>query len=246
MSQQHKRLKVILIGDSCIDEYRYGTVDRISPEAPVPVFVPNSVVYKNGMAANVAENLKTLGVDVASYFGSQSIKVRLIDEKSNQHLLRIDTDSKTDALSLDTHFPDDIDAIVISDYNKGLVSYELIEMLCKRNIPIFIDTKKTDLARMGNAFVKINELEFKSRSSDATNIIVTHGSQSVTYGEYSYNVPSVPTFDVCGAGDTFLSALVYQYLQTKDIHASIEFAIKASSVTVQHIGVYAPTLDEIL
>ena len=52
-------------------------------------------------------------------------------------------------------------------------------------------------------------------------------------------------FDVCGAGDTFLSALTYQYLQSHDVTNSIEFAIKASSITVAHNGNYAPTLEEI-
>jgi sugar/nucleoside kinase (ribokinase family) len=52
---------------------------------------------------------------------------------------------------------------------------------------------------------------------------------------------------VCGAGDTFLAALVYQYLNSgKSIESAIEFAIKAAAVTVQHMGVYAPTLEEIL
>ena len=52
--------------------------------------------------------------------------------------------------------------------------------------------------------------------------------------------------DGCGAGDTFLSAFVYQYLSSKDMEKSIQFAIEASSITVQHLGCYAPTLTEIL
>jgi D-beta-D-heptose 7-phosphate kinase/D-beta-D-heptose 1-phosphate adenosyltransferase len=52
--------------------------------------------------------------------------------------------------------------------------------------------------------------------------------------------------DVTGAGDTFLSALTYGYLQTKNIQQSIKFAIQASEITVRHFGVYAPTLKEIL
>jgi D-beta-D-heptose 7-phosphate kinase/D-beta-D-heptose 1-phosphate adenosyltransferase len=55
----------------------------------------------------------------------------------------------------------------------------------------------------------------------------------------------VEVADVTGAGDTFLSALAYQYMNSKDISESIQFAIRASSITVQHIGVYAPTLKDI-
>ena len=246
MNQQQERLKVILIGDSCIDEYHYGNVDRISPEAPVPIFIPKRVISKNGMAANVAENLKALDIEVISYFGNQSVKIRMIDEKTKQHVLRIDKDLYTEPLPLHTNFPENVDAIVISDYNKGTVSYELIEFLLQRKVPVFIDTKKKDLARMGTAFVKINDLEFNSRISDASNMIITRGASGVNYKNKRYDVPVVPTFDVCGAGDTFFSAFVYKYLHTKDIDVSINFSIKAASITVQHIGVYAPTLQEIL
>jgi D-beta-D-heptose 7-phosphate kinase/D-beta-D-heptose 1-phosphate adenosyltransferase len=55
----------------------------------------------------------------------------------------------------------------------------------------------------------------------------------------------VEAFDVCGAGDTFLSALAYNYVLTGDILKAIEFATKAASVTIQHVGVYSPTLLEI-
>jgi sugar/nucleoside kinase (ribokinase family) len=56
---------------------------------------------------------------------------------------------------------------------------------------------------------------------------------------------SVEVVDVTGAGDTFLAALTYQFLETQNIAAAIRFAIKASTITVQHFGVYAPTLEEI-
>lgn len=247
MNQRQTPLRVILIGDSCVDEYHYGTVERISPEAPVPIFVPKNVQYKNGMAGNVANNLRNLGVEVQTYFGSESVKIRMIDEKSHQHLLRIDKDSNSDSLDKSTEFSDDVDAIVISDYNKGFVSYELVEQLAKTsNVPIFIDTKKTDLARFKNCIIKINELEYKNRISDPDEVIVTHGNSCVEYKNMKFPVPKVPTFDVCGAGDTFLAALVYEYLLSHDMSSAIRFAIKAASVTVQHVGVYAPKLEEII
>jgi sugar/nucleoside kinase (ribokinase family) len=51
--------------------------------------------------------------------------------------------------------------------------------------------------------------------------------------------------DVCGAGDTFLAALAYKFLETGNMGDAVKFANKASAVTVQHIGVYAPRLEEI-
>lgn len=248
-TQPQRKLKVLLIGDTCIDEYHYGSVDRLSPEAPVPVFVPNRVESKNGMAANVQENLQKLGVSVISYFGESSVKVRMIDEKTNQHMLRIDRDSTSNALMYgDTYFPNDIDAIVISDYNKGFVSYELIESIVKRDIQVFIDTKKTDLARFRGAIIKINQSEFaaaKTFPSNKKNLIVTMGKHGVLWDQRTYDAPAIAITDVCGAGDTFLAALVYKYLTTFNMDSAIAFAIKAASVTVQHVGVYAPALEEI-
>ena len=56
-TQQPKKYKILLIGDNCVDVYQYGTVDRISPEAPVPVFKFSHEERKPGMAGNVANNL---------------------------------------------------------------------------------------------------------------------------------------------------------------------------------------------
>jgi len=247
MNQQQKHYKVILIGDMCVDEYQYGTVDRISPEAPVPIFCPVDVDFKNGMAANVEANLQNLGITVTSYFSDKSTKIRMIDMRSKQHLLRIDHDSVCTPIQISDIVDQQVDAVVVSDYNKGSVTYELIDQLIDRfTVPIFIDTKKTDLARFGNCFLKINELEYKKRTSDGINMIVTHGGSHVQYGTHRFPVPTVPVFDVCGAGDTFLAALTYEYLNTADMQMAIEFAIRASAITVQHFGVYAPTLKDII
>jgi D-beta-D-heptose 7-phosphate kinase/D-beta-D-heptose 1-phosphate adenosyltransferase len=148
-----------------------------------------------------------------------------------------------------TAIPPGYDAIVISDYNKGTVSYELIEELVKEvNVPIFVDTKKTDLARLAGCYVKINALE-KSRATslpDPKHLIVTHGSHGAEWDGWVYAAEIVgDVTDVCGAGDTFLAALVYQFLDTDHMPDAIKFANKAAGVTVQHVGVYAPRPEEI-
>lgn len=246
MSQQQKQFNVILIGDNGVDEYHYGTVDRISPEAPIPIFCPKEVEYKKGMAANVETNLLNLGLNVKSYFTGESVKIRMIDQRSKQHILRVDKDQICQPIKFDELDLSNIDAVVISDYNKGTVTYELVEQLQKSvNVPIFVDTKKTDLRRFSNCFLKINELEFKNRVSDGDHMIITYGGSHVQYDGTQYTVPTVPVFDVCGAGDTFLASLVYKYLNSTDIDQAISFAIKAAAITVQHLGVYAPTLKEI-
>jgi D-beta-D-heptose 7-phosphate kinase/D-beta-D-heptose 1-phosphate adenosyltransferase len=199
------------------------------------------------MAANVEENLTALGVKVISYFGQSSTKVRMIDERSKQHMMRIDHDKYSQPLEFEqTYFPNDIDGIIISDYNKGFVTYELVEKLIATGIPVFIDTKKTDLHYFDGAYVKINSHEFEQAKSLSKNLIVTMGEHGAMFDQRKYNAPKIEIADVCGAGDTFLAALAYKYLLTKNMDQAITFAIKAASVTVQHIGVYAPKLKEIL
>ena len=236
-----------MIGDKCKDIYQYGTIDRLSPEAPVPIFVPSHTEERDGMAGNVANNLKALGCHVTFLHDKTSIKTRLIDERSKQQIVRIDNDSESTPIVFETEIPDVYDAIVISDYNKGTVSYELIEELIALSIPIFIDTKKTDLERFQGAWVKINELEYSKITSECSGLIVTRGSKGASAVHHDIDVPAprVEVTDVTGAGDTFLSALVFEYLNTSSIEQAIKFAIRASAVTIQHLGVYAPSLEEI-
>lgn len=248
-TQQQKQFNILLIGDAGEDTYTYGSVERISPEAPVPVFVPRYNITSDGMASNVCKNLEALGCIVTYLHGAVSKKQRMIDERSKQHLLRVDRDTESDPIVFDTLIPPGYDAIVVSDYNKGTVSYELIEELVKEvNVPIFVDTKKTDLARLAGCYVKINALE-KSRATslpDSDHLIVTHGGNGATWDGWVYAAEIVgDVTDVCGAGDTFLAALVYEFLKTGHMPVAVKFANKAAAVTVQHVGVYAPRLEEI-
>jgi bifunctional ADP-heptose synthase (sugar kinase/adenylyltransferase) len=241
------KVKILLVGDNGIDQYQYGTVTRISPEAPVPVVNYTHTVTKPGMAANVKDNLEKLGCDVEFVHGIKTcIKTRLIDSRTKQHLVRIDQDSPSRAVKIDYNNIDQYNAIVVSDYNKGSVDYETVEALRKNySGPIFVDTKKSDLARFNGCFVKINQVEYEAAKTYPTDLIVTLGRDGVKYKEHKFSTPQVEAFDVCGAGDTFLSALAYNYVLSQDIVAAIKFATRAASVTVQHIGVYSPTLEEI-
>jgi len=247
VSQQLKKFSILLIGDACIDVYQYGTIDRLSPEAPVPVFVPTYQEERDGMAGNVFNNLETLGCDVNYLFGEISKKTRLIDQRSRQQIARIDNDVQSEPIRFETAIPT-YDAIVISDYAKGTVDYTLIhDILQEVTCPVFIDTKLTELDRMQGAWVKVNELEYSKLKSECAGLIVTRGAKGADVLHHSIHcsAPAVEVVDVTGAGDTFLAALVYQYLVTQDIKSAVEFATRAASITVQHVGVYAPTLEQI-
>jgi bifunctional ADP-heptose synthase (sugar kinase/adenylyltransferase) len=174
------------------------------------------------------------------------LKTRIIDSKSKQHLLRIDQDQRSTPVKLDWDILGDYDAVVVSDYNKGSVEYETIEQIrADFKGPVFVDTKKTDLHRFEGCYVKINRLEWEAAKTFPSELIVTLGKDGVRYKEHEISTPQVEAFDVCGAGDTFLAALTYEYVNSKDILTAINFAVKAASVTIQHVGVYSPTLEEI-
>ena len=246
--QALKKYKILLIGDKGVDIYTYGRVNRISPEAPVPIFNPSRHISKPGMADNVRMNLEALGCEVSFLHGEVSEKERLIDERSKQQIIRIDRDIISTPITFETDIPKVYDAIVVSDYNKGTISYELIEELIETGIPVFVDTKKTDLERLQGAWVKINDLEYSKITSECSGLIVTHGAHgaSVIHHDITCPAPNVEVSDVTGAGDTFLAALTVEYLKTTDIAKAVQFAVQASAVTVQHSGVYAPSLQEIL
>ncbi len=57
-----KKSKILIIGDAMLDKYTFGTTNRISPEAPVPIFKIEKEILKPGGAANVAANVKSLGM----------------------------------------------------------------------------------------------------------------------------------------------------------------------------------------
>ena len=248
-----KRFKILLIGDRCTDEYFIGTCDRISPEAPVPILKVESYHSSPGMVANVKANFESLEQIVDLISNDETIKkIRYIDKRSGQHFLRVDDEPKIkpwNGLFGNHNLTSDYDAVVISDYNKGFISYEQIENLISSvNKPIFIDTKKTDLKRFSGAFIKINFLEYNrliSTPDHEEGLIVTNGEHGATYKLKHYPAIKVDVYDVCGAGDTFLAYLTYGYLYYNDMDKAIKLAIKASSETVKHRGTYAPKLSEV-
>jgi bifunctional ADP-heptose synthase (sugar kinase/adenylyltransferase) len=236
--------RILLCGDDCVDIYQYGHVERLSPEAPVPIVKLDHYQKIPGMAGNVKRNLQALNCVVDYRHTDTNVKTRMLDIKSHQHMLRIDDDKNCTALKVDTDLSL-YDAIVVSDYCKGTITYEFVEQLRHQySGPIFVDTKKKDLKRFEGCYVKINDLEHSTTTSVPMDIIITMGKDGCLYKEKMYPAPIVEVVDVCGAGDTFLATLCYFYLLTNNIEHAIMYANRAAAVTVQHLGVYAPTLPE--
>ncbi|AGH26954.1 hypothetical protein SXBG_00219 [Synechococcus phage S-CAM1] len=241
---QPKQFKVLLIGDTCTDKYVYGTVTRISPEAPVPVMVYDRVETAKGMAHNVRENIMSFGDEVYMMtHESQITKTRYVDSKSNQQIMRLDENDEAEDFGWELP-TEKFDVMVISDYNKGFLSEEKIEELVKWfNGPVFIDSKKTRLPKQ--CFIKINDREAQKLEGDYANLIVTKGSQGCTWNGRSFPGINVPVFDVAGAGDTFLAALVHFYLLLGTIDRAIPYANKAAAIAVTHFGTYVLSKDDI-
>ena len=242
---QQKQFKVLLIGDSCTDEYVYGVCERLNPEAPVPILRETRVETQKGMAWNVRENLMSFGMEVYILTQEEQIvKRRFIDERYNQQILRVDVEK--DSKPLDYDLPQEyFDALVISDYDKGFItSSRIFDLAEKFDGPVFIDSKKRHLP-VEHAFIKINEEEYSKLSYKSENLIVTKGSKGADYQGKNYPAVGVSVFDVCGAGDTFLSALVYFYLLYGKIERAIPYANKAAAIAVTHFGTYVLSKEDV-
>ena len=90
-------------------------------------------------------------------------------------------------------------------------------------------------------FIKINDVEYEFSSSEMADwwkekMIITRGSKGAEYKDITYSVEEVDVRDTSGAGDTFLSGLVYAYINEKNIESAIEFANKCATQVVQKKG----------
>ena len=146
---------------------------------------------------------------------------------------------------MDYELPEDeYDALVISDYDKGfLTSKKIQELVDWFDGPVFIDSKKTKLPKK-DCYLKINEIESKLLKG-YKNLIVTKGAGGADYNKVNYPGEKTKIVDVVGAGDTFLSALVYFYLLCGTIEKAIPYANKASAIAVQNFGTYVLTEKDV-
>jgi|TARA_B100001094_G_scaffold157423_1_gene152419 D-beta-D-heptose 7-phosphate kinase/D-beta-D-heptose 1-phosphate adenosyltransferase len=247
---------VIVIGDKCTDKYVFGKTTRLSPEQPVPVLDQTRIEERPGMAANTELNLKAFGVNTVLLSQREQItKTRFIDTTSGYQFLRLDETPKVGRIAnaelkmAMLHM--DPDAIVISDYDKGYLNEDDLWNLCHNfNRPVFVDTKKRRLFHKDNVFWKINKKEYNDLDKDHlpndTHLIVTLGNDGALWAGLKFLPQVVKVFDVCGAGDTFMAALVYEFLRTKDIRKSIDLANRAAAISVTHPGAYYLTGNDII
>lgn len=249
--------KILVIGDSCTDEFIYGDCNRLAPEGPVPVFTPTSRVVNGGMALNVMENLRALGAQYRWLVTNRQeiVKTRYVDEHTNHTIVRVDRGDKVDPMDEDTKkttlsLIPSYDCVIVSDYDKGFLTKEIISDIggaCYDEcVPCFIDTKKPIEARWiaEYTWIKINHKEFMNiiDLEDRHNLIVTRGKVGTEFQGRLYPVSAVEVKDLSGAGDTFLAALVVAYMNSEEnpmarIERAIEFANMKATEVVQKRGV---------
>jgi len=239
--------KILIIGDSCLDEYIYCKTNRFCPDAPVPILKPESFVSTLGMAGNVKDNLEALETEVTLISNANKIKkTRYVDDRTNHMFVRID-EGEDDVfpiaqISLEEIAWKEFDAVIISDYCKGFIDEETIQYIAEQHPITFLDTKKS----LGNyvediTFIKINDVEYKYNKDILSpywseKMIITRGSRGAEYKGITYPVEEVDVRDTSGAGDTFLAGLVSSYLKDKDIIEAIKFANKCATQVVQKKG----------
>jgi D-beta-D-heptose 7-phosphate kinase/D-beta-D-heptose 1-phosphate adenosyltransferase len=307
---QNKTPKILVVGDLMIDHYLWGSSERISPEAPVPVVNVDSESTVLGGAGNVINNLNALGavVDVISVIGecetSKELKDLLCDIKietqylitqknrvtskksriiaAQQQVVRYDRESTSEInnksqvaiLKVFKKIVNNYDVILLSDYGKGVLTFELTQSLIsianENKKKLLVDPKGLDYSKYKGAYLLTPN---KKEASEATNIIIKDNeslTQSIrilkdqidltvsliTLSEkgvaiFDNELRIHPTaarevFDVTGAGDTILASLGFALSCNKDIDEAIKFANLASGVVVGKIGSATATLNEII
>ena len=307
---QNKTPKILVVGDLMIDHYLWGSSERISPEAPVPVVNVDSESTVLGGAGNVINNLNALGavVDVISVIGecetSKELKDLLCDIKietqylitqknrvtskksriiiAQQQVARYDRESTSEInnksqvaiLKVFKKIVNNYDVILLSDYGKGVLTFELTQSLIsianENKKKLLVDPKGLDYSKYKGAYLLTPN---KKEASEATNIIIKDNeslTQSIrilkdqidlsvsliTLSEKGVAIfdnelrihPTVAreVFDVTGAGDTILASLGFALSCNKDIDEAVKFANLASGVVVGKIGSATATLNEII
>jgi bifunctional ADP-heptose synthase (sugar kinase/adenylyltransferase) len=242
-------MRFLVIGDSCVDIFRYGKVNRLAPEAPVPIIIPENETSNPGMAGNVVRNIEALGHKVDFITNVNEIKkIRYVCSKYNHLLLRVDENDSCQPITqkvLDRINWTNYDAIIISDYCKGFTSEHDIEFISQKHPVVFLDTKKIlgDWAH-NVSFIKINFHEYENNeyilSKDkvlSNKTIVTRGKHGCVFKNVNYPTQEVSVKDISGAGDTFLSGLVVEYARSRNIESAINFAQECTTIVVQKKGV---------
>jgi D-glycero-beta-D-manno-heptose-7-phosphate kinase len=295
--------RIAVIGDLMLDRYFWGKVSRISPEAPVPVVEVGEESTRLGGAANVANNIASLGGVpimigvVGNDAGAEmlrtlvaergfptdgivvdnsrptTIKTRVIAHA--QHVVRIDHEEKGDlkkdvqerVLGCLKNQIDSLDGIILEDYNKGVLTKELISSVISlakkhkktitvdpkfnnffeyKGVTVFKPNRKETEEALGRHMAVFEDMEKSAKELlkrlDAENILMTLGEKGMILLEQDGSISHVETkarhvADVSGAGDTVIATLTMAMVAGASVRESAALANYAGGIVCGEVGI---------
>jgi len=299
--------RVLVVGDVMLDEWVWGSVSRISPEAPVPVVAVDDHSFTLGGAGNVANNLRAIGARV-SFAGTvgddaeggrvlglfdeievdRSAVIALSDRPTtrktrivahNQQVVRADWESSAPLAASDrarlgalvAGLASQHDAVVLSDYAKGLFSREIVDAANAAAV-VTADPKPANLDLFaGVTCVAPNAGEAAAATGIAIKddasleragtallerlrcryVVITRGEKGMAlFGSAGERmlIPSVArtVYDVSGAGDTVIAVLTLALAADAPIGLAVQLANFAAGAVVAKLGTATASPAEIL
>lgn len=308
---QFSQKKMIVLGDVMLDEWVWGKVNRISPEAPVPVVEVNYRSFTAGGASNVATNLRSLGAEVTvlGVIGKDqpgkvllkelalrdidtsgllavadrptTLKTRIIAH--NQQVVRADLEetrklekgATRKLVNLLRQVCEDAHALIVSDYNKGVITKDLLaealSIARKRSILIVAGPKPANIFLFhGVELVALNQTEasrvtgmnisdedilcrvgewfFDNLHCKA--VLITRGEAGMSLFESGGHISHIPAvasevYDVSGAGDTVLGLLSLALVCGANYNEAAELSNYAAGVVVRKVGTATIAVEEL-
>ena len=305
-----KKKKILIIGDLILDRYIWGKVNRISPEAPVPVVEVTDENFLLGGASNVANNIVALEghatiVGVAGNDRAGGILMKMLEERGiqcggvfwgsarpttvktrviahNQQVVRFDRENKDKVdgkvlKGLLEHIRSAVpnhDAVIISDYKKGVISYNLVREVLKHskpeNIFVSVDPKVSHFYCYKNvSLITPNVMEASVASGieikDEKSLVnagralckkISCDAILITRGEYGMSlfekdkVVHIPTvaknvYDVTGAGDTVIATFTIAYAAGASMKEAAVISNHAAGIVVGEVGTAVAKIDQL-
>jgi D-beta-D-heptose 7-phosphate kinase/D-beta-D-heptose 1-phosphate adenosyltransferase len=306
-----RHAKVLVVGDIMVDQFIWGKVSRISPEAPVPVVNVTSENLLLGGCANVLNNVFSMGgqVAVSGIVGSDAMGKWLVDTLQkmdidtagviveqgrptvvktrviahSQQVVRFDRedtspvtrDSLQKIVAYIQSTQNDLGAVIISDYNKGVFSEQLVREIrtitAERGIILCIDPKQSDFSLyQGCDLLTPNRQEMERalgreikgredlvqggaaliRDFGFGALLVTMGEEGMTLFEHEGAVTHIPAvarevFDVTGAGDTVIGVFALCVAAGATLTEAAILANHAAGIAVGKVGTAPVYRDEL-
>ena len=299
---QFRGKRILVVGDLMLDTYIDGAVDRINPEAPVPIFDFHTQRHQPGGAANVVANLASLGAGVkgvgvvgideagmriarlAAPAGIYTIADpdRITTEKTRlmvrrHQVMRVDGGSVNEiggpvedsVVKAIRALSSGVDAIMVSDYAKGVITGRVSEAIFNTKLPIMADMKPRNAGRfIGAAMVSpnlreareitglhhapVHEVAFQLHRYMAADVFLTLGEEGIyihTRALGGLHVPldiPVNVADTSGCGDTAAAVILLARLSGAEDIESARLANLAGGIVASRVGAVSVTMGDLM